>query len=58
MSDYEKAILRDAVARNQFNDEEKEIGYATRYTSQYKYTLRIDDADTLSYTPIRRWKIK
>lgn len=58
ISNYEKAVLRDAVARNQFNDEEKESGYATRYTSQYKYTLKIDNADILSYTPIRKWKNK
>ena len=58
LSDTEKAVLRDAVARNQFNDEEKESGYATRYTSQYKYTLRIEDPELLSYTPVRRWKIK
>lgn len=58
LNDTEKAVLRDAVARNQFNDEEKESGYATRYTSQYKYTLRIEDPKLLSYTPIRRWKNK
>jgi hypothetical protein len=58
ISETEKAVLRDAVARNLFNDEEKENGYATRYTSQYKYTLRIEDAELLSYTPIRRWKNK
>lgn len=58
LNDTEKAVLRDAVARNLFNDEEKENGYATRYTSQYKYWVKIDDADTLSYTPIRRWKNK
>jgi hypothetical protein len=58
MSNTEKAVLRDAVARNQFNDEEKESGYATRYTSQYSYLVKIDNADLLSYTPIRRWKNK
>ena len=40
------------------NDEEKESGFATRYTSQYKYTLKIEDPKLLSYTPIRRWKNK
>jgi hypothetical protein len=58
MSDYEKAVLRDAVARNQFNDEEKESGYAYRYTSQYQYWVKIEDPELLSYTPIRRWNIK
>ncbi len=58
MSDYEKAVLRDAVARNQFDDEEIAHGYAIRSTSQYKYSVRIDDAELLSYTPIKRWKIK
>lgn len=58
LNNSEKAVLRDAVARNQFNDEEKESGYAIRFTSQYKYTLKIDNADILSYTPIRRWKLK
>ena len=58
MSNTEKAVLRDAVARNQFNDEEKESGYATRYTSQYSYLVKIDNADLLSYTPISRSKIQ
>lgn len=58
ISNIEKAVLRDAVARNQFNDEEKECGYAIRYTSHYKYTLKIENAELLSYTPVRRWNIK
>lgn len=58
MSDYEKAVLRDTVSRNQFNDEETENGYAFRNTSQYKYFVKIDNADLLSYTPIKRWKNK
>ncbi len=58
MSNYEKAVLRDAVARNQFNDEEKGNGYAVRNTSQYSYLVKIENADLLSYTPISRSKIK
>lgn len=58
MSDYEKAVLHDAIARKQFDDEEKECGYAIRNTSQYSYTVKIDNAEHLSYTPIKRKKIK
>lgn len=58
MSDTEKAVLRDAVARNLFNDEEKENGYAVRNTSQYSYLVKIDNAELLSYTPVSRSKIK
>ncbi len=58
MSNYEKAVLHDAVAQKQFDEEEKANGYAMRNTSQYKYWVKIEDADLLSYTPIRRWKNK
>ncbi len=58
MSDTEKAVLRDAVARKLFSEEEKTNGYAIRNTSQYKYWIKIDDAELLSYTPIKRWKNK
>ncbi|MBR2526582.1 DUF1073 domain-containing protein [bacterium] len=48
--------LETAIFENQFNDKEKESGVAIRFTSDYKYMVKIDNADDLSYTVIQRWK--
>lgn len=54
VSDYEKTVLRDTVARHNFTNDKKAVGYAKRCTYNYLYTVQIDDANSLMYTPIKR----